>query len=35
VTTGGSEEDEGLECEDAPTVVIDESLDDNNPNSIA
>jgi hypothetical protein len=28
-------EDEGLECEDAPTVVIDESLDDNNPNSIA
>jgi hypothetical protein len=35
VITGGSEEDEGLECEDAPTVVIDESLDDNNPTSIA
>ena len=24
-----SDEDEGLECEDAPTVVIDESLEDN------
>lgn len=32
--TGGSEEDEGLECEDAPTVVIDESLDDNHPTSM-